>query len=124
MRFVRSLALRLAEQEFIAAARASGVTNVRIITRHMLPNVWGLVLVQGALIVASIMGTEAVLSILRLGVNEPNPDLGAMLYDGAQYMNTNGWLAFFPSLFLTMLILSFTFIGDGIRDALDPRMGP
>ncbi|HEX6509738.1 MAG TPA: ABC transporter permease [Chloroflexota bacterium] len=122
MRFVRSLALSLKEQQFIEAARTSGTTNWRIITRHLVPNVWGLVLVQGALTVAYIIGTEAVLSILGQGVNEPNPDLGTMLYDGAKYMYTNGWLAFFPSLFLTILILAFTFIGDGIRDAVDPRM--
>ena len=121
MRFVRSLALSLKEQQFIEAARTSGTTNIRIITRHLVPNVWGLVLVQGALTVAYIIGTEAVLSILGQGVNEPNPDLGTMLYDGAHYMATNGWLAFFPSLFLTILILAFTFIGDGVRDAVDPR---
>jgi oligopeptide transport system permease protein len=121
MRFVRSLALSLKEQQFIEAARTSGTTNLRIITRHLVPNVWGLVLVQGALTIAYIIGTEAVLSILGQGVNEPNPDLGTMLYDGAHYMAENGWLAFFPSLFLTVLILAFTFIGDGVRDAVDPR---
>jgi oligopeptide transport system permease protein len=121
MRFVRSLALSLKEQQFIEAARTSGTTNFHIITRHLVPNVWGLVLVQGALTIAYIVGTEAVLSILGQGVNEPNPDLGTMLYDGAHYMAENGWLAFFPSLFLTILILAFTFIGDGVRDAVDPR---
>lgn len=121
MRFVRSLALSLKEQQFIEAARTSGTTNFRIMTRHLVPNVWGLVLVQGALTVASIIGAEAVLSILGQGVNEPNPDLGTMLYDGAHYMATNAWLAFFPSLFLTIVILAFTFIGDGVRDAVDPR---
>lgn len=122
MRFVRSLALGMKETQFIEAARASGTTNLKIMWRHMFPNVWGLVLIQGALTVAYIIGTEAVLSIIGLGVNQPTPDLGSMLYDGAQNMDANYWEALFPSLFLTILILAFTFIGDGVRDAVDPRM--
>lgn len=122
MRFVRSLALSLKEQQFIEAARTVGTTNLRIISRHLAPNVWGLVLVQGALTVAYIIGAEAVLSILGLGVNQPTPDLGSMLYDGTQYMGTNYWGVIVPSVFLTILIVAFTFVGDGIRDAVDPRM--
>jgi peptide/nickel transport system permease protein len=121
MRFVRSLALSLKEQQFIEAARTVGTTDVRIITRHLAPNVWGLVLVQAALTVAYIIGAEAVLSILGLGVTEPTPDLGAMLYDGTSYWDSNPWGVYFPVLFLTIMILAFTFVGDGIRDAVDPR---
>lgn len=122
MRFVRSLALSLKEQQFVEAARTVGTTPLKIITRHLVPSVWGLVLVQASFFIASIISTEAVLSIIGLGVNQPTPDLGSMLYDGAQYMDANAWGAFFPSLFLTILIVAFTFIGDGIRDAVDPRM--
>lgn len=121
MRFVRSLALSMKEQQFVEAARTVGTSNFRIITRHLVPNVWGLVLVQASFLIASIIGTEAVLSIIGLGVNQPTPDLGSMLYDGASYMDANAWGAFFPSLFLTLLILAFTFLGDGVRDAVDPR---
>jgi ABC-type dipeptide/oligopeptide/nickel transport system permease subunit len=121
MRFVRSLALSMKETQFIEAARTVGTSDFRIITRHLIPNVWGLVLVQASFLVAFIIGTEAVLSIIGLGVNQPTPDLGSMLEDGATYMDANAWGAFFPSLFLTVLILAFTFIGDGIRDAVDPR---
>lgn len=121
MRFVRSLALSLKEQQFIEAARTSGSSGPRIIRRHLVSNVWGLTLVQAALTIASIIGTEAVLSILGLGVNQPTPDLGSMLYDGTSYMDENAWGLFFPCLFLTILIVTFTFIGDGIRDAVDPR---
>lgn len=121
MRFTRSLALSLKEQQFIEAAKTVGTTNAKIIRRHLVPNVWGLVLVQAALTVAYIIGAEAVLSILGLGVNEPTPDLGAMLYDGQTYMDANAWGLFFPALFLTVMIVAFTFIGDGIRDAVDPR---
>lgn len=121
MRFVRSLALSLKEQQFIEAARTVGTTNMKIIWRHLAPNVWGLVLVQAALTIAYIIGAEAVLSILGLGVNQPTPDLGSMLYDGTTYMDANQWGLLFPCLFLTLLIVAFTFIGDGIRDAVDPR---
>lgn len=121
MRFVRSLALSMKETQFIEAARTVGTRDRKIIVRHLLPNVYGLVLVQASLTVAYIIGAEAVLSILGLGVNEPTPDLGAMLYDGAQYMDRNFAEVLFPSLFLTILIVAFTFIGDGIRDAVDPR---
>jgi oligopeptide transport system permease protein len=120
-RFVRSLALTLKEQQFIEAARTVGTSNIKMIWRHLAPNVYGLVLVQAALTVAFIIGTEAVLSILGLGVNEPTPDLGRMLYDGYGYMDAVAWGVFFPCLFLTILIVAFTFIGDGIRDAVDPR---
>jgi len=121
MRFVRSLALTMKEQQFIEAARTVGTSGPKIIWRHLAPNTYGLVLVQAALTVAFILAAEAVLSILGLGVITPTPDLGAMLYDGSNYMDANYWGVFFPSLFLTVLILSFTFIGDGVRDAVDPR---
>jgi ABC-type dipeptide/oligopeptide/nickel transport system permease subunit len=121
MRFVRSLVLGMKESQFIEAARTSGTSNRRIMTRHLVPNLWGLVLVQAAFVAAFIIGTEAVLSIIGLGVNEPVPDLGRLLYDTASYMDQSAWGIFFPSLFLTLIILSFTFIGDGIRDAVDPR---
>lgn len=121
MRFVRSLALSLKEQQFVEAARTVGTSGPKIILRHLVPNVWGLVLVQAALTIAYIIGAEAVLSILGLGVSEPTPDLGAMLYDGNSYADSNIWGLFFPCFFLTLLIVAFTFIGDGVRDAVDPR---
>jgi ABC-type dipeptide/oligopeptide/nickel transport system permease subunit len=121
MRFVRSLVLGMKESQFIEAARTSGTSNFSIMRRHLVPNLWGLVLVQAAFVAAFIIGTEAVLSIIGLGVNEPVPDLGRLLYDTASYMDQSAWGIFFPSLFLTLIILSFTFIGDGIRDAVDPR---
>jgi peptide/nickel transport system permease protein len=121
MRFVRSLALTLREQQFVEAARTVGTSNVRIILRHLMPNTWGLVLVQAALNVAYIIGAEAVLSIFGLGVNYPTPDLGSMLYDAIAEMDTNQAYLISTCSFLTVLILAFTFIGDGIRDAVDPK---
>jgi ABC-type dipeptide/oligopeptide/nickel transport system permease subunit len=86
-----------------------------------MPNTWGLVLVQAALNVAYIIGAEAVLSIFGLGVNYPTPDLGSMLYDAIAEMDTNQAYLISTCSFLTVLILAFTFIGDGIRDAVDPK---
>ncbi|MGH2449215.1 MAG: ABC transporter permease [Chloroflexota bacterium] len=121
MRFVRSLALGMKEQQFVEAARTLGGTDWQIIRRHLLPNMWGLILVQSSFLVISFIGTEAILSIFGLGVEAPAPDLGAMLFAGASDLGVNYWEAIFPSIFLTVLILSFTFLGDGIRDAVDPR---
>jgi peptide/nickel transport system permease protein len=118
---VRSLALTIKEQQFVEAARTSGTSNWQIIVRHLMPNTWGLVLVQAALNVAYVIGAEAVLSIFGLGVREPTPDLGAMLWDAQQAKDANQWYLLFTCGFLTVLILAFTFIGDGIRDAVDPK---
>lgn len=121
MRFVRSLALALKEQQFIEAARTSGTNAWRIMVRHLLPNMWGVVLVQASFIVVAVISTETLLSIFGLGVETPNPDLGQMLYDGVQHLQYDDWELVFPALFLTVLILAFTFVGDGVRDAVDPR---
>ena len=121
MRFVRSLALNLREQQFIEAARACGSSGGSIIMKHLLPNMWGLVLVQASFIVAAVISTETVLSIFGLGVEPPNPDLGQMLYDGVQHIGLGYSQIIFPSIVLATLILSFTLLGNGLRDALDPR---
>jgi ABC-type dipeptide/oligopeptide/nickel transport system permease subunit len=122
MRFVRSLALSMKEQQFIEAARTCGSGPATIIRRHLLPNMYGLILVQGAFIVVAVISTETVLSIFGLTVQPPNPDLGAMLYDGVQAISGNSyWQVLFPGLVLAVLILAFTFVADGVRDAVDPR---
>lgn len=122
MRFVRSLALSLKQQQYVEAARTSGSNHLRIIGRHLLPNMWGLILVQSSFVVVSVISTETVLSIFGLGVEPPNPDLGQMLYDGVQRLGSSYWEVLFPSIVLTIMILAFTFVGGGIRDAVDPRM--
>jgi ABC-type dipeptide/oligopeptide/nickel transport system permease subunit len=121
MRFVRSLALSLKEQQFVEAARTSGTRSWKIIYRHLLPNMWGLVLVQCSFVVVSVINTETVLSIFGLGVEPPNPDLGQILYDGSQHLGFTYWEVLFASVLLTIIILSFTFVGGGVRDAVDPR---
>ena len=121
MRFVRSLTLSMKEQQFVEAARTSGSSSWRILTKHLLPNMYGLILVQASFLVVGFIYTEAVLSILSLGVQPPNPDLGVMLFNGAERLDYNPWEAMFPSIFITVIILAFTFVGDGVRDAVDPR---
>lgn len=121
MRFVRSLALSMREQQFIEAARTSGTGHRGILFRHLLPNMYGLLLVQASFITVGFIYTDAVLSIFGLGVQEPNPDLGVMLIQGTEHLALNAWEAIIPSIFLTLLILAFTFFGDGVRDAVDPR---
>jgi peptide/nickel transport system permease protein len=121
MRFVRSLALTLKEQQFVEAARTSGTSSANIMIRHLLPNMYGVILVQAAFIVVAVISTETVLAIFGLTVQEPNPDLGAMLYQGVQRVQTDPWEVLFPGLTLAVLILAFTFFADGVRDAVDPR---
>jgi ABC-type dipeptide/oligopeptide/nickel transport system permease subunit len=121
MRFVRSLVLGMKQQQFIEAARVIGTTDKRILSRHLLPHIWGRLLVQSSFIVVGYIFTEAALSIFGLGIEPPSPDLGSMLIYGSQRLGINYWEAGFPSLFLTVLILAFTFLGDGIRDAVNPQ---
>lgn len=126
-RFVRSLSLTLKEQQYVEAARTAGSSNMKIIRRHLLPNMFGLILVQAALITVGIVYTETTLSLFNLGVEPPNPDLGSILYDGASNLNTAAPAGvfcevIFTAVLLSVLLLAFTFVGDGVRDAVDPRM--
>jgi hypothetical protein len=120
MRFVRSLVLSLKEQQYIEAARAMGVPGRQLLSRHVLPAIWGLVLVQASFGVGGYMGAEATLSVLGLGVQRPTPDLGLMVVDGADQLSANTVEALAPSLLLTAIIVAFVFVGDGLRDAFDP----
>lgn len=126
-RFIRSLSLSMKEQQFVEAARTAGSSNFKIIRRHLLPNMFGLLLVQAALITVGIVYTETTLSIFGLGVAPPDPDPGQMLYDAAINLNANVQAGFyaetiFASLALVILLVAFSFVGDGVRDAVDPRM--
>lgn len=122
MRFVRSLSLSLKEQQFVEAARVSGSTDRQIILRHLLPNMFGLMMVQSSFIMISVIATETTLSIFGLGVLPPSPDLGQMLFDGVSRLDYSPWEVISPSIALTVLILALTFVGDGLRDAIDTRM--
>ncbi|HWQ24223.1 MAG TPA: ABC transporter permease [Gaiellaceae bacterium] len=119
-RIVRGVFLSLREKEFVEAARASGASDLRIIVRHILPNTVGPIVVTMTLIVATAILVEAALSFLGFGIQPPNPALGSLIADG----NVGGlgfwWLVTFPGLVIVLIALAINFIGDGLRDALDP----
>lgn len=120
-RIVRGQTLSLRNKEFIEAAHVSGVSNWKIITRHIVPNVLGIVAVYSTLLIPSMILTEAFLSFLGLGVQEPMTSWGALLQEGAQTMEVAVWQLIFPASFMVLTLFCFNYVGDGLRDALDPK---
>ncbi|MFN8591007.1 MAG: ABC transporter permease [Thermomicrobiales bacterium] len=120
-RLTRSQLLTLREQEFVLAARSMGVPEWEIGFRHMLPNALAPLIVAVTLAIPTAIFAEAGLSFLGIGINEPTPSLGKMVADSAQYIRVYWHLGFFPTLAIALAMLGFTFVGDGLRDALDPR---
>ena len=120
-RIVRGQTLAVKGKEFIEAARAAGVRNRRIITRHIIPNVLGPVIVYVTLTVPQVILIESFLSFLGLGVQEPLTSWGVLIAEGAAQMESARWLLIFPATFLAITLFCFNFIGDGLRDALDPK---
>lgn len=121
-RVVRSSVLTLKNQEFIDAARAVGATHGRILIRHILPNIVAPVLVLLTFGFAQFIILESALSFLGLGVPPPAPTWGRMLYEGRDVMTVAPWAITFPGLAIMLTVLAVNFIGDGLRDALDPRL--
>ncbi len=119
-RLVRGTFLSLREREFIEAEWAIGATDRRIIFRHMIPNAAGVVAVNATLTVANAMLIAAALSFLGLGIQPPQVDLGSLIAAGEGDATALPWLFYFPAIFLVLAILSVNFVGDGLRDALDP----
>ena len=119
-RIVRGTFLSLREKEFVEAAKASGAGDGRIIVRHILPNTVGPIIVNATLIVAAAILTEAALSFLGFGVQPPNPALGVLINEGQSEGLKFWWLVTFPGLVIVLIALCVNFIGDGLRDALDP----
>jgi len=119
-RVVRGLFLSLREKEYVEAAKACGSGDLRIIFRHMLPNSLGPVIVNMTLVTALAILTEASLSFLGFGIKPPTPALGNLIQQGETQMQTQWWLVVFPGLTLVAIVMCINFIGDGLRDALDP----
>jgi peptide/nickel transport system permease protein len=119
-RIVRGTFLSLREKEFVEAAKASGAGDGRIIVRHILPNAIGPIIVNATLIVAGAILIEAALSFLGFGVQPPNPALGVLINEGQSEGLKFWWLVTFPGLVIVLIALCINFIGDGLRDALDP----
>lgn len=120
-RIVRGQTLAIKGKEFIEAARAAGVSQAGIITRHILPNVIGPVAVYVTLTIPVVILAESFLSFLGLGVNEPLTSLGVLISDGAKMMEDKPWMLLAPAITMSVTLLCLNFIGDGLRDALDPK---
>ena len=120
-RIVRGQTLNLKGKEFVEAARAGGTSTIKIVFKHIVPNLLGLVVVYVALTVPQVILVESFLSFLGLGVQEPMTSWGALVNQGAKQMETSPWMLVFPGTFLATTLFCFNFIGDGLRDALDPR---
>jgi oligopeptide transport system permease protein len=120
-RIVRGQIISLKHQAFVEAAVSLGLSEPRIILRHLIPNALGPVIIYTTLTVPDVMLLEAVLSFLGLGVPPPLSSWGALLDDGARTMETSLWLLIFPALFFSSTLFSLNFLGDGLRDALDPK---
>lgn len=121
-RLMRSLVLAIKDNEYIEAAKAIGARVDRILLVHILPNVMGPLLVQSTLTVGRIIIIAAGLSFLGLGVMPPNPEWGAMLSEGKEYIRYSPYLVLFPGLAIMLVVLSLNLLGDGLNDALDPRL--
>ena len=120
-RVVRGQALSLRTREFVEAARAIGVPTWRIIASHIVPNLLGIVVIYTTVTVPSVILTESVLSFLGLGIQEPMTSWGVLIHDGTNIMETAPWMLLFPAVLLSATLYCFNFIGDGLRDALDPK---
>jgi peptide/nickel transport system permease protein len=121
-RIVRGEVLSVREREFIQAARALGLSAPRIIFRHILPNVMGPVIVAATLGLGNIILIEAGLSFLGLRVQPPTPSWGVIINDGREFLLEAWWVSAFPGLAIVFTVVAFNLIGDGMRDALDPRL--
>jgi peptide/nickel transport system permease protein len=121
-RITRSQVLSLREQEFVLAARSIGMNNSRIIFKHILPNIWGPVIVIASFMVASTIISEASLSFLGLGVPPMVPTWGSMLADGRDYLTVAPWLSIYAGVAISIVVLSINIVGDWIRDYLDPNL--
>lgn len=120
-RYVRGQTLQLKQQQFIEAARTTGTSDFRIIMRHILPNLFSIVILASTLNISNTIIGEAGISLLGLGVQAPGSSIGVMIADASTILDTHPWEALLPSLVLALIVLAFSFLGDGLRDAFDPR---
>lgn len=121
-RLARAQVLSVREREYVDAARAIGAGHLRIMTRHILPNITAALIVQASLSVALAILAEASLSFLGLGVQPPEPSWGSMVNTGKNYLDQAPWMSFAPGAAILLTVMGFNFLGDAIRDALDPRL--
>lgn len=123
-RIVRGQTLSLREREFVEAARLTGVSSARIITRHIAPNLLGIVVVYITLTIPQAILVESFLSFLGLGVQEPQTSLGSLVNAGVAQMESASWMLLVPAVLLALILMCFNFVGDGLRDVFDARRSP
>jgi ABC-type dipeptide/oligopeptide/nickel transport system permease subunit len=121
-RLTRGQVLSLKEREFVEAARSVGATPARLMTKHLFPNALAPLIVTAAFAVPSAILGEATLSFLGVGIIPPTPSWGGMILEGFPFFSSNPWAVLLPAICISVVMLAFTFVGDGLRDALDPRM--
>ena len=121
-RIVRGSTLQVKKLEYIDAVRALGASDIRIIFRHILPNIMSPIIVQATMRIATAILTASGLAFLGLGAQPPDPEWGAMLSDGRTYMHNAGHMVLIPGMMIVVVVLAFNIFGDGLRDALDPKM--
>lgn len=121
-RLIRSRVLSIKQEEYIMAAKAIGMSDMRILFHHILPNSMAPIIVQGTLAIATAIIEAAALGFLGLGAQPPNPEWGKMLADSKDFLTQAPWTMIFPGLAIMLTVLGFNLMGDGLRDALDPRM--
>ena len=121
-RVIRSSILSVKGQEFIEAAKACGTSDARIIARHIIPNAIGPIIVQATLAMGSTILIISSLSFMGMGIQPPQPEWGTMLYEGRDLIRTSPYLVIFPGIAIALAVLSLNLLGDGLRDALDPRL--
>lgn len=121
-RLVRAEILKLKDQEFILAARVLGTSNRQIILRHMIPNTMGVIVINTMLTIPNAIFTEAFLSFIGIGLAEPKASLGVLINSGFQALSSHPYLLFIPAVVIVLIMVCFSMLGDGLRDAFDPRM--
>lgn len=122
IRVIRSSVLGIVDQEFVEAAKAGGVSDIKIIFRHIIPNAIGTVIVQSTMSISFLILQAATLSFLGMGIQAPAPEWGYMLSEAKEFARNSGYLLMFPGVCLCIAALSFNLLGDGLRDALDPKL--
>lgn len=122
VRLIRSLVLTAAEQDYVEAARSYGASHARIIFRYVLPNAMGPIIVNTTMAISDMILSAAGLSFIGMGIQPPSPEWGALLSNAQKYMFTSPYLLLFPGIFIMLSSLSFNLVGDGLTDALDPKL--
>ena len=122
VRLIRSVVLTVADQDYVEAARSYGTSNARIIFRYVLPNAMGPIIVNTTMAISDMILSAAGLSFIGMGIQPPSPEWGALLSNAQQYLFTAPYLLVFPGIFIILSSLAFNLVGDGLTDALDPKL--